>query len=62
MPNWNPIQYEKFIKGRTQPAIDLANRLETLNPDSILDLGCGPGNSTKVLKDRFPNADRKSVV
>ena len=56
MPNWNPIQYEKFIKDRTQPAVDLANRLEALNPTSILDLGCGPGNSTKVLKDKFPNA------
>ena len=56
MPNWNPIQYEKFIKDRTQPAIDLANRLEALSPASVLDLGCGPGNSTKVLKDKFPNA------
>ena len=56
MPHWNPIQYERFIKDRTQPAIDLANRLETLNPDNILDLGCGPGNSTKVLKDKFPNS------
>ena len=55
MPNWNPIQYEKFIKDRTQPAIDLANRLEEFAPNSILDLGCGPGNSTKVLKDIFPN-------
>ncbi len=56
MPNWNPIQYEKFIKGRTQPAIDLANRFVVYNPDNILDLGCGPGNSTKILKDRFPKA------
>lgn len=56
MPNWNPIQYEKFIKDRTQPAIDLTNRIEALEPGSILDLGCGPGNSTKVLKDKFPNA------
>ena len=55
MPNWNPIQYEKFLKDRTQPAIDLANRLEEFAPNSILDLGCGPGNSTKVLKDKFPN-------
>ena len=56
MPGWNPVQYEKFLKDRTQPAIDLASRLEALAPDSILDLGCGPGNSTKVLKDRFPAA------
>lgn len=56
MPNWNPIQYEKFLKDRTQPAIDLANRLEDFAPNSILDLGCGPGNSTKVLKDKFPTA------
>ena len=56
MPNWNPIQYEKFLKDRTQPAIDLANRLEEFAPNSILDLGCGPGNSTKVLKDKFPSA------
>ena len=56
MPNWNPIQYEKFLKDRTQPAIDLANRLEEFATNSILDLGCGPGNSTKVLKDEFPTA------
>jgi len=56
MPGWNPVQYEKFLKDRTQPAVDLANRLEGSSPDSILDLGCGPGNSTKVLKDRFPAA------
>lgn len=56
MPNWNPIQYERFLKDRTRPAIDLTNRLEEFTPNSILDLGCGPGNSTKVLMDKFPNA------
>ena len=56
MPNWNPKQYEKFLKDRTRPAIDLVNRLEEFAPNSILDLGCGPGNSTKVLKDIFPTA------
>lgn len=56
MPNWDPKQYEKFIKDRTQPAIDMANRLEAPTPAMILDLGCGPGNSTKVLKDKFPDA------
>ena len=56
MANWNPELYAKFIKDRTQPSIDLVNRLSGLNPKTILDLGCGPGNSTKVLKDKFPNA------
>ena len=56
MPQWNPEQYEKFIKNRTQPAIDLVNRLDFIEPESIIDIGCGPGNSTRVLKDKFPNA------
>ena len=56
MSQWNPAQYEKFIQDRTQPAIDLAERLKTLSPKSILDLGCGSGNSTKVLINRFPDA------
>lgn len=45
----------KFKAQRTQPAIDLAARLKG-SPREIIDLGCGPGNSTRVLKDRFPNA------
>lgn len=56
MPDWNPEQYEKFIKDRTRPAIDLANRLEVREAKRILDLGCGTGNSTRILKDRFPDA------
>lgn len=56
MSDWNPEQYEKFIKDRTQPAIDLANRLEVKEAKRILDLGCGTGNSTRILKDRFPDA------
>ena len=54
MPKWNPDQYERFIKDRTQPAIDLANRLNISDPKNILDLGCGPGNSTTILKEKFP--------
>ena len=56
MLDWNPEQYEKFIKDRTRPAIDLANRLEVREAKRILDLGCGTGNSTRILKNRFTDA------
>lgn len=56
MSDWNAQQYLKFKKERTQPAIDLAARLEYDSPYKALDVGCGPGNSTAVLKARFPGA------
>lgn len=55
MADWNSEQYLKFKAQRTQPAIDLAARLDG-SPREIIDLGCGPGNSTRVLKNRFPKA------
>lgn len=56
MSDWNSEQYLKFKKDRTQPSIDLANRLYTENPQRIIDIGCGPGNSTAVLKKRYSAA------
>lgn len=56
MSGWNAEQYAKFIKERTLPSIDLANKINLENPREIIDIGCGPGNSTRVLKDRFPDA------
>lgn len=56
MFTWNSTQYLKFSTERTLPAIDLAKRIHTTKPNFILDVGCGPGNSSKVLKDAFPNA------
>lgn len=53
MADWNPELYLKFKKERTQPALDLAARLE-LFPAKALDVGCGPGNSTQVVAQRFP--------
>ena len=57
MPQWNAEQYLKFKAERTQPSVDLSNRITVRNPRRILDLGCGPGNSTRILKERFPNAE-----
>ncbi|NLJ31277.1 MAG: methyltransferase domain-containing protein [Clostridiales bacterium] len=57
MADWNSSEYLKFGNERTQPAIDLVNRIDCENPKKILDIGCGPGNSSKVLAQRYPDAD-----
>ncbi len=57
MVDWNPKQYLKFGSERTQPSIDLASRINVDNVKTILDLGCGPGNSTQVLRLRWPRAE-----
>lgn len=54
--DWNSEQYLKFKTERTQPAIDLANRIKMDNPKKVIDIGCGPGNSTQVLSSIFPSA------
>jgi trans-aconitate 2-methyltransferase len=56
MADWNPSNYLKFKNERTQPSIDLAARISVASPKSIMDLGCGPGNSTKILVDKWPKA------
>ena len=61
MPDWNSEQYLKFAAERTQPAVDLARRLTAISPERVLDLGCGPGNSTAVLKKYFPAAELLGV-
>lgn len=57
MNDWNSEQYLKFENQRTQPSIDLAQKINLAHPDKIVDIGCGPGNSTAVLKDIFPGAE-----
>ena len=57
MSGWNPNQYLKFAEERTQPCRDLAARIAVTNVRRAIDLGCGPGNSTAVLRDRWPDAE-----
>ncbi len=56
MREWNVSQYNKFKDERIQPSVDLIKRIDTV-PETILDIGCGPGNSTYCLKEHFPLAD-----
>ncbi len=54
--DWNPEQYLLFERERTRPCLDLAARIHLPGATRIVDIGCGPGNSTMVLKYRWPNA------
>lgn len=57
MQDWNSAQYLKFEKQRTRPSLDLAKNIPLTCPNHIIDIGCGPGNSTAILKSVFPDAD-----
>src|SRR5215471_20363282 len=57
MPSWSPTQYLKFSEERTRPCRDLAARVDLTDPRRVIDLGCGPGNSTEVLAERWPSAE-----
>lgn len=57
MPTWNVEQYLRFAAERTRPSHDLASAIALEAPRRIVDLGCGPGNSTSVLAERWPGAD-----
>lgn len=54
--DWNPGLYLQFANERTQPSIDLVGRIRLDSPTKIIDLGCGPGNSTQVLVQRWPGS------
>ena len=54
--SWNPDQYLKFSQPRLRPALDLLARLALPDPQRIYDLGCGTGNVTAALLQRWPNA------
>ncbi|MBA2690444.1 MAG: methyltransferase domain-containing protein [Burkholderiales bacterium] len=53
---WNPQQFLCFADHRLRPAIDLLARIDHRAPQTIVDLGCGPGNVTALLAARWPQA------
>ena len=56
MPQWDAALYLRFSTERTQPSIDLIQRIALTDAHRIVDLGCGPGNSTEALRRRWPGA------
>jgi trans-aconitate 2-methyltransferase len=53
---WSPEVYLTYADERTRPAVELAARVPLPHPARVMDLGCGPGNSTAVLAARWADA------
>ena len=57
MLDWNPALYRRYEDERTRPAQELLARVPLAGATRVVDLGCGPGNSTELLIARYPGAE-----
>lgn len=58
---WDPNKYLAFADHRARPFFDLVSRIRADQPRRVTDLGCGPGNLTVSLRDRWPDAELEAV-
>ncbi|GAA2102161.1 methyltransferase domain-containing protein [Microlunatus panaciterrae] len=54
---WHPATYLQFADERSRPFVDLTSRVGASRPCRVVDLGCGPGQLTATLADRWPEAE-----
>jgi trans-aconitate 2-methyltransferase len=53
---WDPTQYQRFSAQRGRPFFDLVSQVGARAPDTVVDLGCGTGELTLTLAERWPQA------
>jgi trans-aconitate 2-methyltransferase len=53
---WDPSQYARFRDARKRPFFELLARVPTSAPSLVVDLGCGTGDLTLPLAERWPGA------
>ncbi len=58
---WDPAQYLNFADERSRPFFDLVGRIGASAPSYVVDLGCGPGQLTATLAQRWPMADVEGI-
>ncbi|HJX79533.1 methyltransferase domain-containing protein [Glutamicibacter sp.] len=58
---WDPSKYTEFADYRGRPYEDLLGQLGDISPRVVVDLGCGPGNKTNLLAQRWPAAQVKGL-
>jgi trans-aconitate 2-methyltransferase len=56
MRMWDPQQYRRFGGERSRPFFDLLARVDAGQPRLVADVGCGPGELTSTLAERWPGA------
>jgi len=59
--SWDPVQYARFASPRLRPALDLLQRVPSIEARGIVDLGCGTGEVTRLLARRWPQAEMWGV-
>lgn len=58
---WDPVEYLRFGDERGRAFVDLLARVPAEEPRRVVDLGCGPGNLTRLLARRWPGADIEGI-
>jgi trans-aconitate 2-methyltransferase len=58
---WDPERYLAYADERGRPFVELVARVDADRPARVVDLGCGPGNLTRLLLDRWPEAQLTGV-